>query len=358
MSAIALATPAPARWRLSLDRGRPFVHPVFDYLLIGGCLSLLVLAELKRGSASVLTPWLRQNLWTLVLFSNSAHFAASTMRLYTKPGARRDLPFLTMGLPLASLLVLAVFLSFAAQIGRHLQALYFTWSPYHYAAQAYGLSIMYAYRSGATWGQGDKRWLRAACFTPFLHAFLSAPGSGLDWLLPAARLHPAVETARESLVSGLWALSLGLPLCVFAWHQLRGMKRLPMISLLIMISNSVWLVAMSYVDSQAWLGAITVFHGIQYLAIVMIFHVRERVRLPGNARPWWQHAARFYLACLALGYLLFQAWPQFFVMLGFPFAESMMLVIALVNIHHFVVDAFIWRLRRDPNYAVVAAVAA
>jgi hypothetical protein len=27
----------------------------------------------------------------------------------------------------------------------------------------------------------------------------------------------------------------------------------------------------------------------------------------------------------------------------------------VINIHHFIVDAFIWRLRRDPSYAAVAA---
>jgi hypothetical protein len=356
MSAIAL--PAPARVRLSLDSGRPFVHPVFDYLLIGGGLSLLVLADLKRGSASVLTPWLKHNLWTLVLFSNSAHFAASTVRLYTKPGSFKSLRFLTMGLPLVSLLVLGVVLFFSGALGPHLQGLYFTWSPYHYAAQAYGLSIMYAYRTGQSWGDGDKRWMRAACFIPFVHVFLKAPGVGLDWLWPSAGLQPGVAAAREAAVRGLWAVSLALPLCVFLWHQARGSKRLPLISLLIMVSNAVWLVGMSYVDTSAWMAAVTVCHGIQYLAIVLIFHVRERMGVPGNARPWWQHAAGFYLACLVLGYLLFQAWPYAFVLLGFTFAESVVLVITVVNLHHFVVDAFIWRLRRDPNYAVVAAVPA
>jgi hypothetical protein len=32
--------------------------------------------------------------------------------------------------------------------GRYLFALYLIWSPYHYSRQAYGLSMMYAYRSG------------------------------------------------------------------------------------------------------------------------------------------------------------------------------------------------------------------
>jgi len=30
-------------------------------------------------------------------------------------------------------------------------------------------------------------------------------------------------------------------------------------------------------------------------------------------------------------------------------------VIAAINVHHFIVDAFIWRLRKDSNYAVVSA---
>jgi hypothetical protein len=30
-------------------------------------------------------------------------------------------------------------------------------------------------------------------------------------------------------------------------------------------------------------------------------------------------------------------------------------MVAIINIHHFIVDAYIWRLRRDPNYAVVTS---
>lgn len=30
-------------------------------------------------------------------------------------------------------------------------------------------------------------------------------------------------------------------------------------------------------------------------------------------------------------------------------AESMLMVTAIVNIHHFIVDRFIWRLRRPDN---------
>lgn len=56
---------------------------------------------------------------------------------------------------------------------------------------------------------------------------------------------------------------------------------------------------------------------------------------------------------LALAFLLFQTLPFAYVAMGFGLAESLLLVTAVINIHHFVVDAYIWRLRRDPNYRIV-----
>ena len=44
-------------------------------------------------------------------------------------------------------------------------------------------------------------------------------------------------------------------------------------------------------------------------------------------------------------------------MAGFGWAQSVVLVIAAINVHHFIVDAYIWRLRRDPNYRVVVSAA-
>ena len=45
------------------------------------------------------------------------------------------------------------------------------------------------------------------------------------------------------------------------------------------------------------------------------------------------------------GPLVLKALPPGFVMSGFGPVESMVLVVAAINLHHFVVDAFIWRLK-------------
>ncbi len=61
----------------------------------------------------------------------------------------------------------------------------------------------------------------------------------------------------------------------------------------------------------------------------------------------------FYLASLLLGFGLFHGWPHVYVWAGRGLAESMLLTVATINLHHFIVDAYIWRLRKDPNRTVM-----
>ena len=124
---------------------------------------------------------------------------------------------------------------------------------------------------------------------------------------------PAVHTVRFTLVYLTHAATVLLPLALLVRQWRGGASRLPLISLTVIASNAIWLITLRYIEAFVWA---TVFHGLQYLAIVSVFHVRERLAAPGNVRPWWQHAGGFYLACLALGYLLFQVWPHAFVFAG------------------------------------------
>jgi hypothetical protein len=89
---------------------------------------------------------------------------------------------------------------------------------------------------------------------------------------------------------------------------------------------------------------------------VVIFHVKDQLALPGNTRGPLAHALRFYALALVLGYALFHVLPLGYVWLGYTWSESALLVIAAINIHHFVVDRYIWRVRRDArNRAVVGS---
>lgn len=341
MSAIAAPLPGAMLRPPRLPIGRAFVHPLFDLLVIGSLLSLaLTPLFLWSEQAPELGQRLQLLLPFLVLVSNSSHFAASTVRLYTKPGASREMRFLTMGFPLLTIALATLTIAFAEALAAPLQMLYLTWSPYHYAAQAYGLGLMYAYRSGCALGTGEKRVLRLACLLPFGAALLGGRSFlGTAWVGP-----------RLLAVDALAALGFALPVLVCvrrAWLRLPG---LPLISLAAVFSNVVWLVILGRAGAFAWA---TIFHGLQYLAIVTIFHVKDRLRQPDNRHGWAWHAASFYAACLALGYGLFQLWPYAYVLAGFGVAESMLTVAAVINLHHFIVDGFIWKLRQAPNRSIV-----
>src|SRR5206468_9286039 len=94
MDGVAASVAPSSTFRL----GKLFVGPAYDYLLIGGILSWVAGAILYWGGFNF--PDNDPYLWWAVLVSNWAHFAASTVRLYTKPDAVKTWPFLTLAFPL------------------------------------------------------------------------------------------------------------------------------------------------------------------------------------------------------------------------------------------------------------------
>lgn len=333
--------------------GRCFVHPVFDYLLIGGGLSLVVIPSVYWLSArsmmfdSSMLPW-------FILFSNSAHFAASTVRLYTKPGTKDSLPFLTLAFPAVTLGALTLCIFASDWIGRYVQLIYLTWSPYHYAAQAYGLSVMYCVRSGCNLTKRQKRALWWIAILPFFKVLIfSLSKHAASWTLPDYILWSHVDWRSwiDWISIALGGSALVLPLLLFGQVWRTSDRNMPLISLLVILTNALWFVIFPLIDGFVWT---TIFHGIQYLAIVMIFHIRDRLALPENKHSATSHAVWFYGASILLGYAMFNCLPYGYQMLGFGAAKSVLLVIAAVNIHHFIVDGYIWKLGRgDVNRRVV-----
>ena len=342
--------------------GKSFVHPLFDYLLIGGGLSLLV-AGLVHWTAPLAAGGGGQNYsiharfaWIpmVILLSNSTHFASSTVRLYSKPGTFQALPFLTMAFPLVCLLVTTLCMVYPVNLGTNLQRLYLIWSPYHYAAQAYGLAVMYSYRSGCPLGLNDKRLMRWISMLPFFLVCLGGEGFGLYALLPEAWLaQPTVHGAVMVLKQWLFPLLIfGSPVALFIKIWVAEQKPLPLISLLVLMVNGCWWVI--FTDYLQAFTLATIFHGVQYLAIVLIFHVRDQKQRSTNRHGTLYHVLWFYGASLLLGYGLFHCLPWAYRLAGFGVVESMLLVAAAINIHHFIVDAYIWKLgKKDSNRTIV-----
>ena len=330
---------APARQALV---GRMFVNAPVDYLLVGGGITLPIFLGLYFWPG--LAPTNRTTLWVLFFAINASHFAASTVRLYTKPGARQELPFLSWVFPVICLAAVALGL-YLPIIGQQLQALYLTWSPYHYAAQTYGLAVMYAMRSGARLDARDKSLMWWTCMLPFAFAFVVANTGGLFWFVSreAVMQSPLLAAAYTSLVQVLRVAILVLPVSIY-WqlHHMRG-KRVPMISLLMQVTNGVWWIGSDYLN--AWLFT-AMMHSVQYLIVISLRHADEQMSNTPAPQRWKSilvHGTAFYGFSLAVALGLFIAAPAAYTLLGFGAAESYAMMVFVINIHHFVVDGFIWK---------------
>jgi hypothetical protein len=275
---------------------------------------------------------------------NGAHFAASTVRLYTKPGARRDFPFLSYGFPLLCLGAVWAGLYWPT-LGTHLSHLYFTWSPYHYAAQTYGLAVMYAMRSGARLDQRDKTQIWWVCLLPFLYALITSKEGGLAWFVSRETL-ASIPALWMLYRSALAAVTIGvflLPLSLF-WqlHRMRG-RNVPLITLVLQVTNGVWWLGTDYLNGWWWTA---MFHSIQYLIIAVVRHIHEQTtRADGKASRQGAFAlgATFYGVSFVLGVFLFFVVPLAYVPLGFDATKSFTMMMIIINLHHFIVDGFVWR---------------
>jgi hypothetical protein len=335
--------------------GRAFVSPIYDFMIIGGGFSLVAMGFILAARHQAGARLANDYTLPLILLCTSTHFAASTVRLYTKPGSFRTLPMMTMAFPAISLGVALVALQWPDLVGRHLFQLYLSWSPYHYAAQTFGLASMYTARAGVRLEPLERRLLHLTCMLPFAHSFLSASGAGLGWLLPPAFFvaHPALLVVRDALVLVAGVATFAVPVVLIAALARRKQHRLPHIVPCLLISNGVWWVVLTYQQAFFWA---TIFHGLQYLSIVIAFHLKDHPPALGVKRAWLVPTLKFYGSCLVLAYLLFAVWPYFFTWLGFAYSESVLVCVAVINLHHFIVDRGIWQIRKDPgNRQAVAA---
>lgn len=186
---------------------------------------------------------------------------------------------------------------------------------------------------------------------PFVYAFVGDKGSGLHWLLPQSVLeHRAFDAVHLFLINTLPAGCMVAAGLLFVKVALSRSGFMPIISILMLVANAAW---WCFLPQAAFVWA-TIFHGIQYLVIVTIFHVKDQMSQPGNQRSTLYYVATFYGLSLLLGYGLFSCLPWGFVMVGFGMVESIILSVAAINIHHFIVDAYIWRLKSgDRNRKIV-----
>ena len=311
-------------------------------------------------------PWVPLELQTLALVGTvgslvigAPHYGATLMRVYRHAEDRRKYAFFTVYLSLIVWLWFGVGL-YDVRVGSALITLYFTWSPYHYTGQNYGLSVMFLRRRGIAFDDRTKKWLYASFMLSFALAFLSlhrsmggvSYGVGEFANTPFYFIHLGIPLQFWAVAYG-GALALYLAATAVAFAQLLKVARpidlLPVAALV--LAQALWFslpytwawLTHTTLTSQgvAWLFVWAILgHSAQYLWITTYYAVGREA-----GRKRWAYLFSTLgagSAAWTLPALIFS--PQLFG--THPYTLGLFLMVAAgVNVHHFILDGAIWKLR-------------
>jgi hypothetical protein len=205
---------------------------------------------------------------------------------------------------------------------------------------------MYCYRSGVFLDRSEKRMFWMICMLPFIRAFLLAKEGGIreggiNWFVDLNQ-YPVVGDYIEIAGIVLAVLIFTLPIIYFFRFRDKG-KTLPLICWLLLAMNGLWWVTLSYDDAWFWAS---IFHSLQYIVIVVIVHTDDMMKQPNNTKGKLFHVMWFYALSMMLGMFLFIGWPWIYFACGFSMEYSILMTVATINIHHFMVDGYIWRSKK------------
>jgi hypothetical protein len=334
-----------------------------------GGLYLCVLAALTVGGAPLRAA---EALWLgplLVLLLGAPHYGATILRVYEHGKDRRAYAVFSLWITLAIIACFGVSL-FSATAATAMVTLYLTWSPWHYTGQNYGIAVMFLRRRGQPLDRTSQRWLYASFLFSFaltvlvfhgegsvpqaefasgprgMFASIGIPSAVVDALFPACFagvvVSIGVAAARMLRAGASWrglgpaAAMVGLQT---AWFSI------PFAARHFGIFGQVE--ALQWGQREYFFFWIALGHSVQYLWITA-YTARE-------AERWHDYTGQLrYLGKILLAGTAVWTLPgilldphQFGVFWPQMTALSL-LVASAVNLHHFVLDGAIWKLREGP----------
>ncbi|MGA7909496.1 MAG: hypothetical protein WCA16_18965 [Candidatus Sulfotelmatobacter sp.] len=326
----------------------PWIYTPWLDLIVGcGAWSAPLLLISYFSIASSARAW-AVAFYALAIFFNYPHYMATIYRAYHRAEDFHKYRIFTVHI--TALIVLTLVLAHSwARILPWIFTIYLTWSPWHYSGQNYGLFMMFARRAGAKPSETMRRALYGAFIVSYLVLFLGFhTGSSADPLFISLGIPASVSRWEQLLlVIAFFALTgfgLGRVVGETGWRKL-----IPALTLF--SSQFLWFLlpagislirGLEIPQSRYSTGVLAVMHSAQYLWITSYYARRETAGENGrNWRPW-----AYFSVLLAGGIALFVPGPWLASrVFHHDFTTSFLIFTALVNIHHFILDGAIWKLR-------------
>jgi len=308
--------------------------------------------------------------YALALVCNYPHYMATIHRAYGRADDRSRYKLFTHYVT-AALVGVGIAAHFQLGLLAWLFTAYVTWSPWHYTGQNFGLSMMFLRRAGVDVTPRDRKYLHAAFVASYV-MLLAAFNEGVsqDPLTLSAGLPVAVSRTIE-IAAGL--VFLGAGVMTFRSLAARATSRMALLPpITLYVTQALWFVipiVLTWTSAAAAprtrysTGILAVMHSAQYLWITHHFARKDAAGAAnagatgaagaGQARAW--NGWAYWTTLVAGGVALFIPGPWLASYAGrFDFTSSMLIVTAVVNIHHFILDGVVWKLR-DPRVSKVLA---
>jgi hypothetical protein len=334
--------------------------PLPDLLIGAGGAYLLSVPILWFAlSGAVASDWTFTPIWIIAILINGPHYGATLLRVYEQREERhRYALFAVWGTALCAAIFVAGL--YEPWVGALIVTVYFSWSPWHFAGQNYGISLMFLRRSGVEISPLAKRLLYASFLLSFVLAFLALhiEGSTGASAPPRSALYTAPVLLRLGIpdaIAGALFLASGAAylFCVVGavailWRRARLRVLLPVLSLV--LCQALWFSVPALLDAtRAWsirslaFAAIWISaaHSMQYLWVT--FHYAKRSATRTRLSQYLLKTTLAGNAAIVLPGIFFAP-----MLLGTSLtweAGLSTLVFAVVNLHHFMLDGAIWKLR-------------
>ena len=264
-------------------------------------------------------------------------------------------------LALAGWAIAALATKSAALLGLFIQ-LMFLIVGWHYVKQGFGAMIVLSARLGVRFDRSERLALLAHCFAGWAYAWANPadPGTEVEekGVVYTTIVHPAWLDRWTHAVF----LATAVVLLVVLVRKWRREGSLPVLTPLCAMLCSIWSWSIYSSIDPLVVYVIPALHSVQYLYFVWLMRGNEAREREGP--PWFETSARVRLGILAasalgLGWLLFHGLPSalddWFVPRRARIAPGMLgatpcfaAIYTFVNLHHFVMDAVIWR-RENPE---------
>ena len=339
---------SPSQYKADGGSQGPWIYQPWLDLLVGcGAWSAPLLLIAYYSSKTSSHGW-SLAFYFLALFFNYPHFMATVYRAYHTREEFTKYRIFTVHVAIL-LAVTGVVTHLWYSLLPWLFTLYICWSPWHYTGQNFGLLMMFSRRSGIAPTAGERRALHRAFIASYIMLMLSFhTGASGDALILSLGLPASYTVPIRALLGAFFLVATSWAL----WSMTRRSNLRAIVApATLALTQFLWfllpllieLISKSEVPQTRYSsGILAVLHSAQYLWITSYYQRRE-ARAAGNAS--WKFST-YLVTLIAGGIALFIPGPWVVSrVFHADFAASFLTFTALVNIHHFILDGALWKLR-------------